>query len=482
MAPADAWGGVGADHLERLRVGSVMSAPAVTAPPAEPCAVVAQRMRDAAVSSVVVLGERLGIVTDRDLRTRLVAAGRSSATPVGDIATFPVATVEPRTLVGRALSDMLVGGFHHLPVVDGRAVVGVVTSGDVLRLRRHAPYLLAEQVRDAGDVGDLAAALDRLPEVVATLLRAGAGGEATAQVVAAVHEALVRRAGELARAALGPPPCPYGWLAFGSLGRREQTLHTDQDTGLLLPDARPADADVWFGEFAQWVTAALARAGVPRCAGGVMASEPAWRRSASRWRHQFRDWMAAPGERGLLGAEIAFDVRTVAGELDAAEELGPVIAEAPASPVFLARLARTVTRHGPPLRPFGGLAVDRRGAARGTLDVKARILLPITDLARLFTLARGGGELTTLSRLAAVGGGQLSADLAATLAAGYEVGLRARLERHVRLHAEGRPLDNRLGREELPPLVRAQLAETAKALKVAQDTVRGAYATALLGS
>jgi CBS domain-containing protein len=272
-----------------------------------------------------------------------------------------------------------------------------------------------------------------------------------------------------------------GWLAFGSHGRREETLSADQDTGLCYPDRLDEKARAWFARLGRWVTDALERCGYPRCPGGVMASEDRWRRSVSGWRDEFRAWIDGPSGEHLLGAEIGFDLRTVTGGLDADTLLGATIATAADSQVFLARLGREAVSHRPPLGFRGRIAVDRSGPNAGTFDVKAGAMLPIADLARLHRLAQRGREVGTFARLeAAAADGSLSPDLAAILREGYGLGLRLRLDRHLQCLRDGLPLDNRVDPGQLPPLVRSTLKETFRAIRSAQSVIESVYMTGRL--
>jgi CBS domain-containing protein len=473
------------DDLTSTGVRAVMRSPVLTALPTESCRAAAERMRTEHVSSLLVVqpgraeGE-LGILTDRDLRSRLVAEGRSAETPVGDLATFPALTVDAKATAFEALLEMLSRGIHHLPVSERGRVVGMVSSGDLNQLQGRSPLRVQVAVERAGSVDEVADAVRLLPDSVAALL-GGAGARQAARVVAVTTDLVHRKVLQLAFAERGDPPGDYGWLAFGSQARREQTLLTDQDTGLLLPDGLDDDAQAWWEDTAAWVVEALARCGYPKCRGGVMASRSAWRHDVTGWRDTLTAVVRTPTEQHLLRSAIVFDLRTVAGGLDAGRELGPTIAGAQGDQTFLARLTRASTRHRPPLGFFGRFAVERSGEHVGAFDVKAGAMLPITDVARVVTLARGGAEVGTDERLlAAAESRAMSADLAATLRAGHTLATGLRLARHVERHRAGLPLDNWLDPGELEPLVRSQLRETFKAVRTAQEHLANRYRISLL--
>jgi CBS domain-containing protein len=462
---------------------TVMRSPVHTARPDESCAAVAQRMTQERISSIVIVeGDRIGIATDRDLRSRLIGEGRSPDTPIGQIATFPVRTISARTPVFEALIEMLASGIHHLPVVEDGRLIGMVSANDVLDLGTRSPLYVRTALDRAGDVSGVASVVDDLPAAVEALLAVGTTAGDVGRVIATVTDRVHSRLLTFALAERGTPPSAYGWLAFGSQARREQTLYSDQDHGLLLPDGLDPSEHAWWRALAEWMVAALERCGYERCDRGVMASDAAWRHEAAAWRRLFSGWIERPGEPRPPHPAIAFDVRTVSGSLHVHELLAPTIAQAAERETFLSRLARDAARHRPPLGSFGRLAVERSGAHAGSFDIKAGVMVPIADIGRLLALASRRSEISTDDRLAAAAGtGLLSHDLAETLRSGYELATALRLRRHLAQHREGHRLDNWLDPDELAPLARAQLRETFKAIRTAQQNVEVRYHAGMLG-
>lgn len=116
----------------------------------ETVVVAAQRMRERAVGTLMVLGEArqpLGIVTDRDLVERVLAAGLDPATTtVEEVMTREPKTISEEGAIESALALMRSGRFRRLPVVDGQGqLVGLLSLDDVL-------VLLAEEFRDVGNL------------------------------------------------------------------------------------------------------------------------------------------------------------------------------------------------------------------------------------------------------------------------------------------------------------------------------------------
>jgi CBS domain-containing protein len=101
----------------------------------ERIAVAARRMVDRGVGAVLVMdGERLtGILTERDV-LRAVADGRVDDASVRERMTRHPETVEASESTDHAASLMIHGGFRHLPVTEGDAVVGIVSIRDLMRV------------------------------------------------------------------------------------------------------------------------------------------------------------------------------------------------------------------------------------------------------------------------------------------------------------------------------------------------------------
>jgi CBS domain-containing protein len=464
-------------------VRTVMRAGLLTISADAGCREAAERMRDHKVSALVVVGGGApGIVTDRDLRNRLVAEGRAPHAPVDSITTRPVRTVDAGVPMFEALLEMVTTGVHHLPVTERGRMVGMVSAGDLLRQQRHDPLHLRVSIDRAGSIGALAEMVPERPRVVESLLAAGMKATAIGLVLSAITDRITGRLLDLAVRDLGRPPADYGWLCFGSQARREQTLTTDQDTGLVLPGGLDADGQLYFAQLGRWVTDGLEACGFRRCPGGVMAANDEWRHGVSGWRRRFAQLLTAPTGEHLLGAAIAFDLRTVTGGLAVEPALQPVIADASKQALFLRHLAREVVSHRPPLGFRGRFVVARSGEHAGTFQVKAGALLPIVDLARFHTLARGGTEVSTQDRLAAAGQHRsLSPDMADTLREGYELALGVRLDAQLAELREGREPSDWMDPDRLPPLLRSQLREVFKAIRTAQAALAFQRHTAHLG-
>ena len=400
---ADAARSIGG-RSELVRAVSLVRRPAVTCDPTTSVADAAAAMARERISSILVPhAAGLGIVTDRDLRSRVVAERRGPDTPVSDVMSPHARTISSDAMVGEVLLTMLERSVHHLPVVDaGGGLIGVVTDTDVMELGRDSPFVLKRAIDSSPDAGAAIEAARALPRVVASMVRAGVDPVDVGYAVALMRDALTRRYLALATADLGAAPVPWAWLALGSEARREQGLQSDQDHAIAFARGSGEHDDGYFAELAERVTANLEASGIPRCRGGVMATEPELRRPLDRWIDAFHAWMADVGTMGSFQSAILFDFRQIGGGLPAESSLDDVLREAPGVPGFATHLSRRALDERPPLGLFGRLKTERIGNHAGTIDLKHRGLLIITSFARARAIAKGITEKSTLARLRAL--------------------------------------------------------------------------------
>jgi CBS domain-containing protein len=473
------------------RVGDLVRAPAVTCGPATSAADAARLMTQEAVGSVIVVdpgGELLGIVTDRDLRRRVVAQDRPPATPVAAIMSSPVLFIERGRLAFDALLEMTRRSIHHLAVVDGGRLAGVLSSTDIMWLQGAHPVMLAREIEQQSSAAGLAELAPRVQTVVRWLFQAGAGVLPIGHIVAALNDRLVRRVVSLVEEALaeqgaGHPPLPYSWVALGSEGRREQTLRTDQDNALVFEDPAVAEegpAAAYFGRLAREVSAALVSVGFPVCAGGFMASNPRWCQSASRWRASFAQWMDTPRPEALLNAALFFDWRPVAGRHEVGQGVWQwVCLEAPRHTVFLRHMARAAVDRRLPLGLLGRLRVPRSGPGRGTIDLKADGVFPFTQAVRVHALGLGIAETNTVDRLIGAGArGIFDAGTVRELREAYEVICRLRLARQLQCVEAGQLPDNRVDPGALGRGDQVLLREAFRSLQALQRGLAERFQTA----
>jgi CBS domain-containing protein len=197
-------------------------------------------------------------------------------------------TIAPQQAVHEAMLQMLRHNVHHLPVVNGGRVMGLLTLSDILRYESHNSLFVVGRLFKAQDVDELALLSAEVRDSFVHLVGEDGSPRVVGSAMAAIGRAFKQRLLELGEARFGPPPVPYAFLAMGSMARQEQLVVTDQDNAMVLDDRfDPALHDAYFLHLAEFVCHGLARCGYTLCSGGVMAMNAAWRQPLGAWEQQF---------------------------------------------------------------------------------------------------------------------------------------------------------------------------------------------------
>jgi CBS domain-containing protein len=463
---------------------SLVSRAPVTAAPDVSIRRAAQTMRDHGVSCLLLCEDDalVGLVTDRDLRIRVLADGTAADAPVRTIMTAAPTTAAAHQYAFEALLTMSRHNIHHLPVMDDDLLIGVVTATDLLRLQADNPVYVIGELWKQDTVDGLASLRDRATRMLVDLVESGARPNDVARVTTAFTDALTQRLLQLAEDKIGAPPVPYAWMALGSQARHEQTAHSDQDHALLLDDDTTAAHDAYFSDLAAFVSDGLNACGYPYCPGGVMATTDRWRQSLSDWKTTFAQWIEEPEPDALMHASIFFDLRHVHGPPTLTDTLQQFILDrTPDRSLFLACLAADALEHRPPLGFFRQFVLSTHGEHEDTLDLKHDGLVPIVDLARLHALAHGVPAVNTRRRLSQLADrGHLNGGDAADLRDAFSFIAKIRLRHQVDQLAQNEAPDNYVAPGTLSAFDRRHLKDAFRIVKTAQSAIEQRYQTSLI--
>ena len=465
--------------LMTVQVGELLGRKPIAATQGTSIQQAARIMSEHRVSSLLVMdGERLaGMVTDRDLRNRCVAAGLATDRPVREIMTDRLHTVDAATLGFQALITMTRLNVHHLPVLDDGRVAGVLSTTDLTRFQSANSVYLVGDIHKARDLDTLVQISAKLGELQVQLVNSGATADHVGQAISAVTDAITLRLLELAESELGAPPVPYAWMVGGSQARREQSSHSDQDNALLYADHAKPDDDAYFAALAERVNHGLDACGFIYCPGDVMAKNPKWRQSLRIWKKYFTIWIERPDPMALMLSSVFFDLRPLHDPEGLFEEIhDTVLAHSRANRIFIAYMVANALKHRPPLGFFRNFVLIRGGEHDHTFDVKHRGSVPIIDLARIYALSTGIDEINTLERLhAAADTEAVSREGAANLVDAAEFIGTLRLRHQAGQIRRGEKADNFLSPDELSPLERGHLKDAFLLINTMQESIGQRY-------
>ena len=461
--------------LTTMPVAQLMTRDPMTCASDTPIRAAAALMHDAHISSICVAddGDFRGIVTVRDINGRVVAQGADPAGPVSGIMTTDPLTLGPTALVTDVLHLMMERGIGHIPIVDGGALLGIITQTDLTRAQAMSSADLVGRVAKAADATAMAQVTAEIQQLLVQLVEAGNRHEVITRLITDIADTATRRLLALAEAQLGPAPVPYLWLACGSQGRQEQTGVSDQDNCLILADTVTEADMAYFSALAKVVSDGLDTCGYFHCPGDMMATNPRWCQPLRVWQDYFRGWIAKPSPEAQMLASVMFDLRPIGGDAALFEHLqAETLRLASKNSIFTAHMVANSLKHQPPLGLLRGLATIRSGEHRNQIDLKHNGVVPIVDLGRIYTLQGRLSPANTRARLeAGIAAGVLSKSGGADLLDAYDLIATTRLEQQAKeIKAGGKP-DNYLDPATLSDFDRSHLRDAFVVVKTMQSAV-----------
>ena len=464
--------GSGDDWTEQT-VGSVVTMAPVSLASDTSIQDAAKLMAEHGISSVLVVddGQLVGILTDRDLRNRVIAQGLSYEVNVAAVMTqLPESVEENRSLLD-ALTTMTASNVHHLPVVNSKnQPVGMVTATDLIRQQRSEPVYLISAIRKAESREQLIQEAQKVPEYLKTFANRVKRTTVVGQLMASLTDGMTRQLIQLYEKQYGAAPAQYSWLAFGSQGREDQTLSSDQDNGLLLANGLTEKQKDWFKGLGEYVCEGLHECGIPLCPGNIMASNPECRGTTDEWLQRFKKWTQSPTPKALMYCQIFFDSRAVVGNGRFYQNYREQVATLAQNEMFMGNLAMLVNRISVPLGLFNRFRTEDTDDG-DTIDIKRYGIALINDIARIYSLQAGLTEPSTPVRLKALQNSKLlnQRDNESLLEA-WQFLTQLRLNHQLAVWDTDKP-KNALDPDALSTLSRRQLKSAFKIIKEAQQGV-----------
>lgn len=412
---------------------------------------VSQLMTARSATAVLVAtadGTVVGIVTDHDLRARVLAENLDLSAPIYSVMSAPLIKIHDQALVYEALMRMEEKGVRHLAVEDQNGeIVRVIDSKSLIQFQRYGPLVLSREISRAGTPGVVAQCCQRVTPLARTLMDSSTRTSILTGMLTSICDAATARLIELGVQDLGPPPAPFAFIAMGSQGRQEQTLLTDQDNGIIFAapdDGSRAEAAAYFLRLGARVCDGLNQAGYAHCRGNVMASNPRWCRSLPEWLAGFDQWVERSEPQEIIDLSIFFDFRTVYGDSELLHGLRRHITSIlPGQPAFLQHFARNALSFKPPFRLVGNIYLGSGGGEHaGEINLKDA-MMPMVSFARLYALRHQVNETHTLKRIEALAERNLIlASSRDETTAAYDFLMQLRLQSQLAALQAGRPAVN----------------------------------------
>lgn len=473
---------LGAQYSLDTRLGELAMRQPIGCAPDTPLRDAVRLMHEQHVGSIVVLdpaSKPLGIFTLRDLR-RVVADGVDLAQPISNLMTPNPFHLAPDASAFDAAIAMTERHIAHVCLVEHEKLCGVISERDLFSLQRVDLVHLARTIRHAGKVETLAGLRSDIRLLVDRMLAHGASSTQITHIVTLLNDHTVCRVIELTLEEMGDPGIPFTWLCFGSEGRREQTLHTDQDNGILF-EAESASEAAAIRErllpIAREINQRLAQCGFTLCKGNIMAGNPELCLSREEWSRRFAGFVLEATPENLLGSTIYFDLRAIWGPDEGCEQLREeLLGRIANNSLFQRMMAENALRQRPPVGRFRDFVVARSGADKDTLDLKVQGLTPFVDGARLLALANGISAVGTLERLRAlITQGVIDALDGAAYEEAYHFIQQTRMQQHQLQARNEQPYSNRVDPDHLNHLDRRILRESFRQAQRLQSSLAMRY-------
>jgi CBS domain-containing protein len=441
-------------------------------------------MGDEETGSVIVVNHQqtpIGLMTQTDVVRRVILGGVCLQNSIAEVMTVPPAVLQQSATAYDAMLAMAAHGIRHLIIVDdGGKLTGVISERDLFALQRVGLGQVRRKIEKAENAFELKSAMRDIQHTVFNMLAQGVGAEQLTRFISTLNDAITDRVLRLNLAKHDLKEIQWTWLAFGSEGREEQTLSTDQDNGIVYLVGAEQDASALKARlmaFALDVNNDLDTVGFPLCQGEIMASNPKWCMTLEEWQDCFRHWIREPHPDALLNATIFFDFRALFGRFDLAERMAEALTrESHNNSGFLRMLASNAMSATPPLGVIRDFQTEADENGEPFIDLKkfgARIFV---DAARVMALANGIQTPSTATRLRDTSQckGGTGADTEAYIEAFHFIQLmRLRLQ-HLDLK-DGGVGNNRIYIKRLNQLDRRILKEAFKQAKNLQQRLKLSY-------
>lgn len=466
-----------------IKIGDIIPPQKVVTTPERSVADAAKLMSEKRVSSLLVEQDEklVGILTDRDLRNRVVARALPPTQSVGTIMTPSPHTIDKKAFLFEAMQLMSRYNIHHLPVTDGPKTYGMITLTDVVRTQQNHPVYLIGDLHRQKDLKGLQQCMRQLTPMLKGLAAQQVAAQEISQIIATVTDALTQQLLRLGEERLGPAPCLYCWLAFGSQARGEQSINSDQDNALLISQDIQGQGTRYFRDLSQWVCEGLSACGIALCPGNIMASNPDLRLSLGDWQKKFFRLIRTPDPQSILQSSIFFDMRCIYGHQALAEQLqNTIIEHTKNNQLFLFHMARAALERKPPLGMVRQFITEEDSHGNIGIDSKKRGISLVTDIVRVYALAYGIKTVNTRERLKVLSHQRrLTAQEAENLLAALNVITQLRWQTHFQQLTDQIPHTNLINPESLHVLQRHQLKDSFNVINKAQAALKSRFCPSL---
>jgi signal-transduction protein with cAMP-binding, CBS, and nucleotidyltransferase domain/PAS domain-containing protein len=338
------------------------------------------------IISVTSSDETVGVLTDKDIRNRLMNSGITMDSPVVKLMTSPVISINQGALLYEAVLLFREHNISHLMVTNHNTIIyGNISYFKCLEMQNNSLTFLMQEIQKCDVISDIRNIYNKVPVLIQAIFTSTDNISSVSRIITSIADAVNKRVIEMAIAEVGQAPCEFAFIAMGSEGRGEQTLKTDQDNAIIFAE-QSDDNKKYFLRLSVIINENLHKIGYARCEGDLMAGNPEWCNHIDEWKHIFSTWINNPVGLNVLDSSLFFDMRLVFGSEQLSSELIDfVYEELKDKDEFFSQLVKTVAASKP--------VFDRK-----RVDVK-KLLIPIVGYLRTMALFYSIKQTNSMLRL-----------------------------------------------------------------------------------
>ena len=391
-------------------------------------------------------GQIIGITTTSDFLNRGMSEGIELDSPVSSIMSAPLVSISENCLIHEAILTCRLQGISYLQVNNKeKKCIGLLEYKSLLEIQQNYITQLFIETDKAESAGKLKDIYLKMNIIVELLVSSGAKPGNITRLISAFSDKVNVRIIKMAIEKEGIAPCRFCYIAMGSQGRKEQTLCTDQDSGIIINDNIENDetSRLYFRKLGERIAAELNAVGYKYCRGNIMASNPQWIKSLEEWKKQFSFWINNSDTKSVLEVNIFFDFRAIYGNYSLADKLRTHLNRvADRKAVFFYNLSQEVIKFKSPVGVFGRIHGDHELPNSNLVDIK-KLLMPVIGFARLYALRALVPETNTLTRLEKLRNSEdMPDDLVDKITEAYGILMEARLRAQLNFFVKGKSPSN----------------------------------------
>lgn len=463
-------------------VSTLVSRNVVTASVNVPVREAAAIMTRNKISSLLLVndeGEPQGIITDRDLREKVVAAGLDFSTLSHEIMSLVLVTIDSRSTCFDALTTMIQRNIHHLLVLEGKSLKGIVTNHDFMMLQGASPLSLLKSIDRQKSPDDLSAIHNKINRVTELLFKEGVKAVNILRIITELHDRLLQKIIELSIGEIGDSPAPFAFFVYGSEGRREETFKTVFRCAIVYEDNKPPAAKRQMEEFCAKLLVHLQQT-LKQCVLPLFDTHPLGDQVSiygdrSDWQRRVFNAIRSRDDALIDTARKFLDLRSIYGDKMIVKSLRKDLFRQIRSNY---QYKSVITEYDPGQKSLVGFfrqfIVDEGRTEHEKLDIKEKGIRQVAGALRALAIAHDLYETSTIERLQALyTRGLIPHELKNDVSAAFEFLLQLLLQAQVMKKEMNLQVDNFIDPDRLSLLEKKTLKEVFQIIPDLQRKVRG---------